>query len=223
MSLGLHCLMHPVWEPGSLTFFSCSHPTWDKFHQFCLHVYFQSPLLYLSPAPANSHLSGFPASISSSRLQRMSTQQQRAHPISTALFLNLLIVLRSKTPPTARPLWLQELAYESLHLDSLTLSSHTAPATRFYVSYFCFLKHAKFFPSSGPLHALLPLPGTASSSCRPLVTIITWLGPAHPFSFCHRLRATLNCPSPHGIYSQSLVRSLRSTDHKCRFVDLCVW
>lgn len=86
--------MHPVWEPGSLTFLSCSHPTWDKFHQFCLQVYFQSPLLYLCPAPANSHLSGFPASISSSHLQCMSTQQQRAHPISTPLFLNLLIVLR---------------------------------------------------------------------------------------------------------------------------------
>lgn len=125
--------MHPVWEPGSLTFLSCSHPTWDKFHQFCLQVYVQAPLLYLSPAPANSHLSGFPASISSSHLQCMSTQQQRARPIGTLLFLNLLIVLRSNTPPTARPLWLQELAYESLHLDSLTLSSHAAPATRFYI------------------------------------------------------------------------------------------
>ena len=88
--------MHPVWEPRSPAFSSCSHPTWDKFHQLCLQVYFQSPLLHLSPGPANSHLSGFPASISSRHLQCISTQQQSAHPISTALFLNLLIVLDLK-------------------------------------------------------------------------------------------------------------------------------
>lgn len=138
-----------------------------------------SPLDFCSPQVVSSSLP-----VPSSTL---STQQQHTHSIPHLSPYTCLLC----SNPASRPV--SEAARAGLCVSPPLLGQAQlapAPAGRLYASSFCFRKHAKFPPSLGPLHMLLPFLGQRLPRHAPHPAHHGMMDPASPSTSLHSMTAS---------------------------------